>query len=130
MRATRTFTNEDKSACEDSFCPIKHGTLRMRLGIFHSAGSWEMGYRIFNFRWQSEHVALIGYGRTTIRRNNGAKDNVNYNFLTRRVKHVSGNIAGRDKPTVERKKLPNKPLLTLEQVGNGLDFNPERKGQP
>lgn len=103
---------------------ITHGTLRITLGRFFSAGSWSMDNPTFTFRWRDGRLGLTGYDDTTVQRNTGAMDTISINYLTRRVKHSHGNIAN-DKTTVTWTRLPPGPPLTIEQVGDGLAFDPE-----
>lgn len=105
---------------------IAHGTLQVTLGRFYSVGSWDMASSTFAFRWQDGRFALIGYDESTVTRNTGAIDGVSINYLTRRVKHSKGNIAN-DHETVTWTRLPPRELLTLEQVGDGLAFDPENR---
>lgn len=78
----------------------------------------------FIFRWQNGHFMLIGYDDSTVHRNTGVIDGISVNYLTRCVKHSKGNIANGDE-TTRWSRLPPGPLLTLAQVGDGLDFDPE-----
>jgi hypothetical protein len=48
---------------------------------------------------------------------------VSVNYSTRQMERKVGNISD-DKDKVTRTKLPRKPLLTLPEVGDGLDFEP------
>ena len=95
----------------------------MTLGYF--AG--DMGHITYTFRFQNGRFELIGYDRINVTRNSGV--------MTKRERQLFDAAHGthvlatfrttNDKVT--RTKLPRKPLLTLPEVGDGLDFEPLSK---
>jgi hypothetical protein len=68
---------------------------------------------------------LIGFDSSMVNRRSGETIDESYNYRTRRVKSVTGNIAGEKEPSVEWHALPPGALLTLKELGDGMDFNPE-----
>jgi hypothetical protein len=98
---------------------IKRGTLQVTLGYFGG----DMGRKVYTFRFQSGHFALIGYDSLDVQRSSGAMEQVSVNYATHRMKHSTGSISD-DANKAAWTSLPGKPLLTMEQVGDGLDFEP------
>lgn len=98
---------------------IKKGTLQVTLGYF--GGS--MGHVTYAFRFQRGRFELIGYDRVDVERYKGSIDQVSVNYSTRKMKRSTGHISS-DTDKVRRTSLPPKPLLTMEQVGDGLAFEP------
>ncbi len=101
---------------------IKNGTLHVTLGIFFSAGSWAMGSKDFTFRWQGGAFRLIGFDENFVQRNSGATNKTSINYLTGRKRLTTGSIENDAEKTAWR-KTSVVPLLTMDAVGNGLEFN-------
>lgn len=102
---------------------IQRGTLRVTLHSFASAGSWGAGNRSFTFRWQEGRFALIGFDSMSVHRGSGATEDVSVNFLTRRMQLSTGNIE-HDRKRVQWRTLPARPLLSLGQIEDGMEFDP------
>jgi hypothetical protein len=100
---------------------IKNGALHVQLGIFYSAGSWTMGSKDFTFRWQDGDFRLIGFDENTVQRNSGETTGTSVNYLTGRMKVTTGSIEDDAEKAIWR-KIRVKPLLTLDGVGDGLEF--------
>lgn len=102
---------------------VARGTLRLRLGVFASAGSWGVSNMTWTFRWQNGRFEMIGYDRTNADRGSGETNDISINYLTRRVKRTEGTIQS-DAEKVRWETLPRRPLLSLDEVGDGLAFDP------
>lgn len=102
---------------------IDRGSVLVQLTRFQSAGSWSAGNHAYRFRWQDGAMALIGYDSFDVRRNTGETMNVSVNFLTRRMSVGSGRIDLENEDTRWR-NLPRRALLTIDEVGDGLAFDP------
>ncbi len=96
---------------------IKNGTLRITLGYFGG----NMGRMTYTFRFQNGRFEMIGYDRVDVTRNSGVTSDVSINYSTQQMVRKKGHISN-DKEKVTRTRLPPTPLLTLEQVGDGLAF--------
>ncbi|MBP1851903.1 lysozyme inhibitor LprI family protein [Rhizobium halophytocola] len=103
---------------------VTGGTLRIRLGLFASAGGWDLGTSSYTFRWQDNAFALIGFDRDTVNRGSGKTLTRSYNYLIRREQIVSGDIAS-DETKTRWRDLPDHPLLVLGQIADGLAFDPD-----
>lgn len=101
---------------------VKNGTIRVTLGLFMSVGGWTMGHRTFTFRWQHERFELIGFDNIEVRRNTGDILEVSANFSTGRVKITKSTMETEGPGKVSWVKLPPSELMTVEEAGNGLDF--------
>lgn len=103
---------------------IQHGTLHVALGHFMSAGGWSMGTATYTFRWQQGALRLIGFDYLNTQRNTGEMDTLSLNYLTRRVKIAHGTIDS-DTQKVSWKTLPARVPPTIDQLGNGMEFDPD-----
>jgi|1186.fasta_scaffold07972_3 hypothetical protein len=104
---------------------IANGSLRVKMHEFLDAGGWRMGTNSFAFRWQDGAFRLIGYDRDAIIKNTGATEVVSVNYPARRMVVKTGTMAADEGDQTKTVTLPKKPLLTLDQVGNGLMFEPD-----
>jgi hypothetical protein len=105
---------------------IVGGTLRVKMHLFMSAGGWEMGGSAYTFRWQDGAFRLIGFDRDSIQRNSGETKEISINYLTGRKVLKRGDI-GTDKQTTQALKIAKKSLIALEDVGDGLMFDPDER---
>lgn len=120
-RTTDPFQQDplDPDGVQEGEVAIKSGTLRMTLAYF--AGN--MGRMTYTFRYQNKRFELIGYDRVDVERNSGVMSDLSINYSTRQVVRKKGHISdGGEKVT--RSKLPNKPMLTLDKIGDGMMFQP------
>jgi hypothetical protein len=103
---------------------IEKGALKVALHLFSSAGSWATGLTTYRFRHGKRGFELIGFDRSTTGRSDGGVEEVSINYLTRKVKISTGTIED-DELKVQWRKLKKKPLLPIEDIGNGLEFEPK-----
>lgn len=112
----------DPNGVQEGGVEIKNGTLQVTLGYFGG----NMGHMTYTFRFEKGGFRLIGYDSVDVERSRGTTDQVSINYMTRRMSHGVGKISD-DADKVTWTKLPPKPLLTMQQVGDGLDFRRARK---
>lgn len=98
---------------------IKNGALLVTLGYFGG----DMGRKTYTFRFQNRGFALIGYDSVNVVRSKGTIGQVSVNYSTRRMKYRAGTISS-DVDKVTWTTLMPKPLLTIDKVGDGLEFQP------
>jgi hypothetical protein len=110
---------------EEGGIAIGRGALRVTLYRFAGAGGWSMGTTSFTFRLRDGTLHLIGYDRETTARNTGEMNEISINYLGGRAKLTRGRIE-QDRTESTWRKLPRRPLLTIDAVGDGLEFDPER----
>lgn len=103
---------------------IRNGVLSITLNYFASAGGWTMSNATARFRWQDNGLRLIGHDYAEVQRNTGETLDRSVNFLTRRVSTTTSSIEADQDPAPVWSRLENAPLLTINQVGDGLEFNP------
>lgn len=109
----------DPDGIQEGGIEIRNGTLRVTLAYF--AG--DMGRTTFTFRFQNGGFELIGYDRVNVTRNSGVTSDLSINYSTRNVVRKTGSISD-DASKVMRSKLPRKHLLTMQEIGDGLMFQP------
>ena len=109
----------DPDGIQSGEIAIVNGTLRITLGYFGG----DMGHITYTFRYQHGGFELIGYDRVNVIRGSGAIRQVSIDYSTRSVERRDGNISN-DADQVTRTRLPDAPLPTMEQVGDGLEFLP------
>ena len=102
---------------------IRRGVLRIGLRLFANAGGADLAQVTFSFRLEQGHLRLIGYDNNDVQRMSGETLDVSVDFLTRRVKTTKGRI-DRDGGKVTWSALPPAAPLTLERIGDGMDFDP------
>ena len=90
---------------------------RWRLG----GGAFE---RSLTFRVIAEKCMLIGFDEDYIHRGSDRTTSTSINFLTRVREVTHDSIDGKAPMTVRRTSMPLRPLLTMEQVGDGMEFQP------
>jgi hypothetical protein len=56
-------------------------------------------------------------------RNTGETTEISVNYSTGRMKISTGSIEN-DKTKVRWRTLPKRPLLTVDQIGDGMEFDP------
>ncbi|MDE2458721.1 MAG: hypothetical protein KGL20_05750 [Rhodospirillales bacterium] len=93
------------------------------MSSFYSAGSWQTEDVTFTFRYRHGQIVLVGYDSSTVERNSGEMDGVSADYLTGRVKTTTGQIDS-NAETVSWSRLKPHALLRLQQLGDGLLFDP------
>jgi hypothetical protein len=102
---------------------VERDTFTVALHQFMSAGSWSSGLTTYRFRHGKRGFELIGYESSTLIRNSGEDTKVSINYLTGKVKISTGTMQD-DEVKVEWRKLKKKRLLLIDEIGDGLEFNP------
>lgn len=92
----------------------------MTLGYFGG----NMGRKTFTFRFEKAGFRLIGFDSVDVERFKGVMNDVSINYLTRRIKRKAGHISD-DQDKVKWTALPQRSLLTIDQIGDGLMFEPK-----
>jgi hypothetical protein len=103
---------------------VERGILRLNLERMMSAGGWDAGSATFRWRWRDGALRLIGFDYSNVKRNTGALTLVSINYLSGRVKISTGNI-GTDREKVRWTSLHNRRSPTIDEIGDGLMFDPE-----
>lgn len=103
---------------------IERGTLSVTLHLFSSAGSWAAGTTTYRFRHGKRGFELIGFDRSMADRGSGDIKEVSINYLTGKVQIGTGTISD-DKLKTTWRKLKKKPLLLIDEIGDGLAFEPK-----
>jgi hypothetical protein len=117
-------TIDDPFDPEGDALEIERGTLKVSLIRFASAGGWDAGGTAFTFRWQNGALRLIGYDFDNVRRNTGESTSLSINFVTRRARIATGRIES-DAERVRWSRIRAGPLLTIDEIGDGLEFDPD-----
>jgi len=99
--------------------------VQVKLHLFASAGGWSMGTIGYTFRFQNGRFELIGYDSDMTQRNSGETTAVSVNYMTGKMKLTTGPIEN-DKTRVRWRTLPKRPLLTVDQIGDGVEFDPAK----
>ncbi|WP_152568763.1 hypothetical protein [Microvirga sp. BSC39] len=120
----RTEPAADDPFDKDIGIAVVRDGFQVRLNWWMSAGGWETFRTTHTFRHRSGHFELIGYDRETTHRGSGDTTSLSINYLTRKVKRTTGHIS-RDADKVRWQTLPQRPVPTLEHIGDGLSFEPE-----
>lgn len=111
---------------EEGALGIGRGGVSLHLHRMMSMGGWAAGTTRFTFRWRDDALRLIGWDYTYVARNSGATAGIGINYLTRRVRTETGGIDS-DRGAVRWSTIAPAPLLTIDQIGDGLAFDPDRR---
>ncbi|MDN5780893.1 MAG: hypothetical protein L0H23_02535 [Luteimonas sp.] len=103
---------------------VDGGALRVTLHMWASAGTWFTSSTGFTFRYRDGCFRLVGYDKTGMHRASGEIETVSVNYLTRRAWRSQGSISDDGEPERTWLRMPKQPLRCLEDVGNGLGFDP------
>src|SRR3569832_1024532 len=109
---------------EEGGVDIKRGSLLVTLHVFANAGGWGMSTVTYSFRHEDGRFVLIGYDAFNAQRNSGETNDVSVNYLTRRAKLSRGRI-DTDKTIDRWKALRAGALLSIDQIGDGVEFDPK-----
>jgi len=106
--------NHDNPIMDDPFqdISISKQVLKIDFNIWSSMGSWEMSNNSYKFRYQDKEFKLIGSDYNSVNRGSGETEDRSYNFLTKKIKHVSGNISS-DKQKINWKTFKIGELKTF-----------------
>jgi hypothetical protein len=109
---------------EDAANPtIMHGILKIGLHLSANAGGASAGSIGYVFRLDQGRLVMIGYESSIVDRMSGEMDFTSANYLTGKLKLDKGSIEN-DRKKTTWKPMPSKKLLRLEDIGNGMDFDP------
>ena len=113
----------DDYYASDKGIDIAGGALHVHLRYFAYAGSWSASTSKFTFRYRGGDLELIGFDEYVADRGSGETNEVSLNYLTRRVKITRGALSGDPPDKVSWQTLPDRPLRTIKEVGDGLEYN-------
>jgi len=99
---------------------ISNGTMKISLYGFGSS-IWQP---VLQFRYAHGHFELIGCERSSHDRFSGITTNTSVNYLTGRIEVTTGSMEN-DVTKTDVKTLQKAPIPRLEDIGNGLDFEPQ-----
>lgn len=121
----------DNPVLDDAFdaadgISIQRGSLRVHLHFWASAGTWMTSSTTLTFRWQNQRLELIGYDQNTAQRNSGGTSGTSVNYLTGKVKNTEGNMEN-DAVKTTWDKLASSTRWTIDNMGNGMEFDPFKK---
>ncbi|WP_369976395.1 hypothetical protein [Xanthomonas bundabergensis] len=102
---------------------IARGAFSVNLHQFASAGSWSTSETTFLFRYGHGCFQLIGYDVHGMHRGSGEVSELSVNYLTGKAKLSKGSIEDAALRTTWR-QLPRQALRCLQQIGDGLAFDP------
>jgi hypothetical protein len=94
------------------------GVARRRLRVRFE---YTRGHTTFTFRHEGGALRLIGYDSAGVE--GGCLHSLSINFLTRRARLLAGWV-DREEQAVRWRRLPARPPVTLEEIGEGEAFDP------
>ncbi|WP_105381860.1 hypothetical protein [Neorhizobium alkalisoli] len=121
-RATSSFV-EDYFDAASGALTIKRGTLTISLHYFATAGGWGMWDKTYSFKWRKDDFVLSRFDHDYTHRAKGDTKRIIADYGTRSLRVITGNIRN-DATKTKKLKLPGPSTVTLEQVGDGMEFSP------
>jgi hypothetical protein len=110
---------------ENGGISIERGVLSVTLQLFMTAGGWDMFTATHKFQYRNGRLELIGYDRSNVNRASGKTNDISVNYLTGKMKLAAGDVA-RDNPVkVSWKTLSRRSPLVIDELGDGLSFDPQ-----
>lgn len=114
-------TQDDNFGDEGGGLAVLRGVFNVSLHYFSNAGGWDAGSTTFTFRWQNSRFELIGLDNENHKRNTGEDTSASVNYSTGvAVRTILNDEAGTKKS--RHLVLPKIPLKTLDNVGDGMEF--------
>ncbi|MDB5200649.1 MAG: hypothetical protein JWQ27_58 [Ferruginibacter sp.] len=107
--------NHDQANMEDPFqnISIASGVLKIEFTIFMNAGGWGMSNNAYIFRYRRNSFYLIGADYNYTHRGSGETEDRSYNFLTKKVRVVTGTISA-DKQKITWRSIKLNALKTFD----------------
>jgi hypothetical protein len=103
---------------------IENGLLKLKMHLFFDAGGYRVGRWGFAFRWQGNGFKLVNFDRDSVIKKTGDTEVISIDYQAGRKDVTTGNLS-KNKENKKRYGLPNKDLVDLTQMGDGLQFKPD-----
>ncbi|RWX76081.1 hypothetical protein EPK99_20755 [Neorhizobium lilium] len=119
----------DNSNVEDCFdaesggLAIGKGKLVVKLGFFATAGGWDMWTKTYAFAWKQGQMRLSRFDYRNTHRGSGKTTLTVADYDAGTLKITRGSIEN-DRTRTKRTKLSGPRRISLDQVGDGMDFDP------
>jgi hypothetical protein len=115
--------NQDDVLGEGGGIAIAKGKLTLRMRLFMTMGGWTAGKIQYVFRFQDGAFMVIGYDSDMLQRNTGEETAVSVNYLNRKENTT---VTPDGEPAkVKWTTLSSPKLLTLDEIGDGMEFDPK-----
>jgi hypothetical protein len=102
---------------------IKRGRLVVALNLFMTAGGWTTWTNTFSFAFKEGKMRMVRFENDSLHRRTGETTLTVADYGARTLKITRGSIEN-DRKKTESSKLTGPASLTLDQLGNGLNFEP------
>ena len=102
---------------------VSDGNLVLELWLFSSAGGWDMGRKTFTFHWRDGAFALVQFDRSNVDRGTGELTLTSADYATGTIEIRHGSIEN-DEETIETKPLSSDRDITLNDIVDGMSFDP------
>ncbi|TDK37312.1 hypothetical protein E2F50_10575 [Rhizobium deserti] len=119
-------TNVTGYLAESGPLEIKRGRLVVTLNLFMTAGGWNTWTNSFSFVMQKGKLRLVRFESNNWHRRTGETTLTVADYRARTLRITRGSMQNERKKT-ESSKLTGPARLTLDQIGNGLQFDPAPK---
>lgn len=103
------------------FMLFEDGSLEVRGGGLQVNFEYTRGHRSYTFRWQDRAFRLIGYDSAGVEAE--CLHQLSINFVSRRARLMAVDFE-QGEEQVRWKSLSPRPLPTVQQIGNGEEFDP------
>lgn len=104
---------------------IEDGVLVVGLHFWTSSGAWPGSETTFRLKLEPECLSMVGYENVETQRVSKETDGVSINYLEGYVETIKSKGAGKSGFKVQRSRLEKKPLVCVDDIGNGWDYDPK-----
>lgn len=116
--------SQEDPLSESGGISIDRGGLVAAFYFFMSAGGTDSGTWSYRFRLEDRRFRLIGFDAYNMNRMSGESEEVSINYLTGKVIVKTGSMES-DATTDRVKRLKSKKPVYLEDVGDGMMYQPQ-----
>jgi len=115
---------QDVFDAENGALSVDRGQLSVTLQFFATAGGWDIFTKIYRFAWNGSAFQLAGFDYDYGHRATGITRHWIADYKAGTLIFTTGRFSKDAPESTKKSKLPGRRRITLEQVGDGMAFDP------